>query len=39
MSKLLTYLERIGIEEKLKEAGAKNGDTILLDDFEFEYYE
>lgn len=38
-SKLLTYLEKIGIDSKLKEAGVKNGDTVLLDDFEFEYYE
>ena len=39
MDKLLQYLDRIGIDEKLKEAGAVNGDTVVLDDFEFEYYE
>ncbi len=39
MDKLLNYLDRIGIDEKLKEAGAKTGDTVVLDDFEFEYFE
>ena len=39
VDRLLAYLDRIGIDEKLKEAGAKNGDTVLLDDFEFDYYE
>ena len=29
----------IYIDEKLKEAGAKTGDTVILDDFEFEYFE
>lgn len=39
IDRLLSYLDRIGIDEKLKEAGAKSGDTIVLDDFEFEYFE
>ncbi len=39
MDRLLEYLDGIGIDEKLKEAGAKNGDTVILDDFEFEYFE
>lgn len=37
--KLLTYLRRIGVEDALKEAGAKTGDTVFLCDFEFEYIE
>ncbi|MDD6846433.1 MAG: GTPase ObgE [bacterium] len=39
MDRLLAYLDRIGVDEKLREAGAKTGDTVILDDFEFEYYE
>lgn len=39
VSKLLSYLDRIHIDEQLKKAGAKNGDTVILDDYEFEYYE
>ena len=27
------------LESKYKEAGAKTGDTVILDDFEFEYFE
>ena len=39
MDRLLLYLEKININEKLKEAGVISGDTVLLDDFEFEYFE
>lgn len=39
MMRLLTYLNKIGIDEALKEAGAKDGDTVKLDDFYFEYFE
>ena len=39
MMKLLTYLNKIGVDERLKELGAKNGDIVKLSDFEFEYYE
>ena len=39
IDRLLKYLDGIGIDEKLKEAGAKTGDTVILDDFEFEYFE
>jgi GTPase len=36
--KLLNYLSRINVEEKLQELGAKDGDTVILCDFQFEYY-
>lgn len=39
VDRLLEYLDRIGIDEKLKEAGCQDGDTVVLDDFEFEYFE
>ncbi|MFA5283794.1 MAG: GTPase ObgE [Bacilli bacterium] len=35
--KLITYLRKIGVDAKLSKMGAKDGDTILLEDFEFEY--
>ena len=39
MLRLLTYLNKIGVDEKLHEIGAKTGDTVKIADFEFEYYE
>ena len=39
LMKLISYLEKIGIEQALKEKGAVDGDTVLLCDFEFEYLE
>lgn len=39
MMKLLTYLNKIGIDEALKKAGAKDGDSVYLDDFVFDYFE
>lgn len=39
VAKLLSYLDRIGINEELKEKGAVDGDTVVLADFEFEYSE
>ena len=39
MLKLIQYLEKIGVDNKLHKMGAKNGDTIKLEDFEFEYFE
>ncbi len=39
MLRLLTYLNKIGIDKKLHELGAQNGDIVKLADFEFEYYE
>ena len=37
LMKLINYLRKIGVEKKLKELGAEDGDTITLCDFEFEY--
>lgn len=36
---LYKYIERSGILEQLKEKGLDEGDTIRIEDFEFEYYE
>ena len=32
-------LDNLGINQKLKEMGAKDGDTVRLEDWEFEWYE
>lgn len=37
LRKLLSYLKKIGVDKKLKELGALDGDTVFLCDFEFEY--
>ena len=39
MLRLLTYLNKIGVDEKLHEIGARTGDTVKIADFEFEYFE
>ena len=39
IDRLLAYLDSIEIDQALQDAGAKTGDTVLLDDFEFDYYE
>lgn len=39
VDRLLEYLNKIGIDDRLKEAGATTGDTVDLDGFEFDYYE
>lgn len=39
MMKLLSILKNIGVDDKLHELGAKDGDTVILCDFEFEYFE
>lgn len=39
IDRLLAYLDRIGIDKALQEAGAKTGDTVVLDGYEFDYYE
>lgn len=39
VDRLLRYLDSIDIDTALKNAGCQNGDTILLDDYEFEYFE
>ncbi len=31
-------LRRMGVEEKLEELGAKDGDTVVVGDFEFDYF-
>ena len=30
-------LDRMGVNAKLKELGAKNGDTVRIEDFDFEF--
>jgi GTP-binding protein len=37
--KLISYLRKIGVDDKLHEMGAKDGDIVTLCDFEFEYFE
>ena len=37
--KLATILNKMGVEEALKKYGVKDGDTVRICDFEFEYYE
>lgn len=37
--KLASILNRMGVETALKKNGAKDGDTVRIVDFEFEYYE
>lgn len=39
LMKLMTYLRKIGVEERLQRVGAHDGDTVILCDFEFEYIE
>ena len=36
---LYRYIENSGALEKLKEMGMENGDTIRIDDYDFEYYD
>ena len=37
--RLLSYLRDIGVEKELEKIGAKDGDTVVLLDFEFTYYQ
>ena len=37
--KLISILRNLGVEDELKRMGAKDGDTVILCDFEFEYFE
>ncbi|MBQ7244493.1 MAG: GTPase ObgE [Bacilli bacterium] len=39
VAQLIAYLQRLGIDEALKDKGAVDGDTVRLCDFEFEYIE
>lgn len=38
ISKLLSILRNLGIDETLREMGLEDGDTVTLCDFEFEYF-
>ena len=37
--RLATILNKMGVEDALRKNGIKDGDTVRLCDFEFEYYE
>ena len=37
MMKLLTKIRHLGIDNELEKMGANDGDTVILDDFTFEY--
>lgn len=37
LMKLLGHLRKIGVDNALEKMGAVDGDTVILDDFEFEY--
>ena len=37
--RLINYLDSLNIDALLKEKGAKDGDTVMLEDFSFEYIE
>ncbi len=37
--RLINYLDSLNVDAYLKEKGAKDGDTVLLEDFSFEYFE
>lgn len=39
MMRLITYLNKIGVDKELHRLGAKDGDTVKLKDFSFDYYE
>ncbi len=39
VAKLVSYMHKIGIDEALRERGARDGDTVRLGDFEFDYTE
>ena len=38
MMKLLTKLRKLKVDDILDEMGAQDGDTVILDDFSFDYY-
>lgn len=39
VDQLLTFLEKQGVDEKLKKIGAKDGDTVRINQFDFTYAE
>lgn len=36
--KLISYLNKVGVDDTLHQMNVKDGSTIVLDDFEFEYF-
>ncbi|MGI6714316.1 MAG: GTPase ObgE [Bacilli bacterium] len=38
ISRLLYYLQKIGVNQALAKSEIADGDTVILDDFEFEYF-
>ena len=39
MMRLITYLNKIGVDAELKKMNAQDGDIVKIADFEFEYFE
>jgi GTP-binding protein len=37
IEKLIKYLDKIGVDDKLAELGAEDGDTVSIGEFEFDY--
>ena len=37
VAKLISYLDKIGVEDALRKKGAQNGDTVKIGEYEFEY--
>ena len=37
MMKLMNKIRYLRIEDKLEELGAVDGDTVIIDDYQFEY--
>ena len=37
MMVLMSKIRKLRIDDKLEELGAEDGDTVILDDFSFEY--
>jgi GTP-binding protein len=37
IEKLIKYLDKIGVDDKLAELGAEDGDTVAIGEFEFDY--
>lgn len=38
MMRLIAYLRKIGVDDRLRKMNAQDGDTVVLCDFEFEYF-
>ncbi len=39
LKRLLIKLRNMGVDEALRDAGAKDGDNVTIADFEFDYFE